>query len=810
VSARSEQAQAGTEIENKDSTGGRAPQEVTVEKALSLAQAHHRSGNLIIAERTYRDILRAVPDHFPTVYYLAAVLFQRGNVNEALQYAKLATEVEPENASCWSNYAAILSANERYEEALNSYDQAIGLDPEQFEPYVNKSHTLFLLERYEEAEEMASHATLLKSDAPSALMNLGIALAAQQKLHDAQDVWQQVLELDPKSGQAYSNWCNTLREMGDLNGAKEKGLKAIELSPKDHDAFYNLVCVYRELGELDEALSILKKATDLKPDYVIAHLMTAKILMGLERYAEALVAARYALTFKKNYAEAQVAMSQCHKGLNQLAEARAAAEKAINLEPEKAIYHLVLADVLIASDQDDEAEAALQKALELRPDSADAFMMLAQVRQSLDMLDEAVAAIDAAMRVRHESPSALTEKARILMYASRIDEALEVYDYALGKWPNNPAATLGKVELLLTINRKKEAGELLEASRQFLQHLPNFYIHMGSHKKYTKDDPDFQRLVAFEKEIVSSEYSKANIYFALADAYEEAGDDETAFEYYKKANDTKKTKALVNKDAIPKMFDKKKEIFTDEFIKKYKPYGFESDLPVFILGMPRSGTTLTEQIVSSHPGVYGAGELHDLGNTLRELGPLEIDSAARMGEGYIKKIRARDKAGKAIRITDKMPGNYTNIGLIFCILPNARIIHCRRNPMDNLLSCYKQNFATGHEWTHDLETLALQYAAYQDLMAYWRKILPEGSFLEIDYEETVNNFETQARRLIDYVGLEWNDACLEPHKKKRAVLTASKDQVIHPIYQSSVDSWRRYEKQLRPLADALEKSGMKI
>jgi len=251
-----------------------------------------------------------------------------------------------------------------------------------------------------------------------------------------------------------------------------------------------------------------------------------------------------------------------------------------------------------------------------------------------------------------------------------------------------------------------------------------------------------------------------------------------------------------------------KDSFSPEFMAQYEGLGSESDIPVFICGMPRSGTTLTEQIISSHHQVYGAGELFDLSNVIRDLGPLTPEKAREMGDDYVRRVKRRDKTGKAVRITDKMPGNFQQIGLIKCILPHARIIHCRRNPMDNLLSCYKQNFAQGHEWTYDMEMAARHYIEYTKMMDYWREILPENSFLEIDYEDTVNDFENQARRLIDYIGLEWDEACLEPHKQKRSVLTASKDQVIRPVYKSSVDAWRRYEEQLQPMYKVLQEAGV--
>ena len=164
-----------------------------------------------------------------------------------------------------------------------------------------------------------------------------------------------------------------------------------------------------------------------------------------------------------------------------------------------------------------------------------------------------------------------------------------------------------------------------------------------------------------------------------------------------------------------------------------------------------------------------------------------------------------EETQKSLKITDKMPGNYSRIGSIFLSMPNAKIIHCRRSPIDTCLSCYKQLFSRGHEWTYDFEAMAEHYGDYLALMEHWRKVLPEGSFLEINYEDTINDFENQARKLIDYAGLEWNDACLSPHKAKRSVLTASKAQVVKPIYKTSVEGWKRYEEQLAPLVKALEK-----
>ena len=246
-----------------------------------------------------------------------------------------------------------------------------------------------------------------------------------------------------------------------------------------------------------------------------------------------------------------------------------------------------------------------------------------------------------------------------------------------------------------------------------------------------------------------------------------------------------------------------KEAYSREFFDEVNGKGFESDLPVFILGMPRSGTTLTEQIISSHADVYGAGELIEIGTLDNHFGYLTSDNAAQQGQYYIDQVRLLDVSGKAKRITDKMPGNFAHLGKIVSILPQAKIIHTQRNPLDTCLSWFKQSFARGQYWSYDLEELGQYYNEYLELMQHWRDLYPDA-FIDVEYEKTVGELEPQARGLVDYVGLPWDEACLQPHKQKRTVLTASKTQVTKPIYKTSVKSWMRYEKQLEPLIKSLE------
>jgi hypothetical protein len=235
---------------------------------------------------------------------------------------------------------------------------------------------------------------------------------------------------------------------------------------------------------------------------------------------------------------------------------------------------------------------------------------------------------------------------------------------------------------------------------------------------------------------------------------------------------------------------------------------------VFVLGMPRSGTTLTEQIIASHPAVHGAGELRDLmevvqGNTQaghfqpfpENLATLTPDTLHAWGRDYA--LRLSRRAPDALRITDKMPANYLALGLIPLMLPNAKIIHVKRNPVDTCVSCFTRLFNRHQDATYELNELGRHYATYSRLMQHWRAVLPASSFMEVQYEDIVADMQGQARRLIDWVGLPWNNACLEFHKTERNIRTASVTQVRQPIYSSSVERWRHYEKYLGPLLDGL-------
>jgi tetratricopeptide (TPR) repeat protein len=780
-------------------------QEVTLEEALDLAKGHHMAGNYVLADRTYRDILRAVPEHFPTTHLLGVLLYQTGNLEESLSFLEMACKSEEADKQCWNNLGAVKTDLGQYEEAKEAYKKALSLDPDFTEALNNKALNYWFLEEYEEAEKAAKKSLETSADNLDGLVSLGMAVASQGRNEQALETWKKAADKYPEAAKVYNNWAKTLRDVGRHAESEAKCRKALELEPDNPETLNNLGNVLRDRGQVEEAIECYKKATNIQPEHFHAHNNMAIALCDQSRFEEAAISARYAAAFKKDYAPAYGTLSVALRNMGEHAMARAAAQRAVYLEPDVAEHYLDLADANLMADMLDDGEAALQEAIKRKPDSPRAYKKLADIREQMTNLKGAIEAIDKAIKIAPDMPLLWLRKGQILQMDNLVEQAFECVDKAISMAPKWPMALQAKAEMLISVNENEQAEKLVREVLSINETLPGPYNTLTSIKKFkSEDDEDFQKMLSLVADEKTKGLGNASVLnYALSDAYEQMGEYDKAFEHLKKANDYKRKMIPYDPERAQDLVEVIKAKFNPEFFEAVQGKGYESDIPVFIVGMPRSGTTLTEQIISSHPDVFGAGELTEISHIRQDLGGLDLDNVSELGEEYVNRIKKRDKSGRALRITDKMPGNYMNIGLIACILPQAKIIHCRRNPGDTCLSCYKQNFASGQYWSYSLEELAAEYNRYLDIMDYWRRLLP-GRFIDIDYEQTVGDFENQARRLVDYIGLEWDDACLEPHKHKRMVLTASKAQVTKPVYKSSVEKWRRYEAHLKPLMDNID------
>ena len=507
------------------------------------------------------------------------------------------------------------------------------------------------------------------------------------------------------------------------------------------DALHNLGLVLLERGRVDEAVSLIRKACYHRPNNPDAHNSLGVALQAQKQPARAIEHHRKALAISPNYPEAHLSLGFALQTLNRIDEAISHYQRALEIRPGYAEAHHNLATALQMRDRTMEAIPHYQRALTVRPD-------LAEVHHDLGIA---------------------------LQVVGRIEEASDAFEKALERAPRNP----------------------------------RFYRSLVGCKRIVADDPCVAAMEALAEQMAMlSKEAQMELHFALGTAFAELGQPERSFPHLLKGNALKRRQIVYDEAVVLRYFERIRTAYTPEIMRDKQGVGDPSTIPVFVFGMPRSGSTLIEQILASHPKIFGAGELSDFEETAANFGIdpeticfLTRDDLCRIGASYVSSLKAR--APTAARIVDKMPGNFRLAGLIHLALPDARIIHTIRDPIDTCLSCFSKLFSGDQPYAYDLAELGRYYRAYEALMNHWRSVLPEGVMLEVRYEAVVADIEQEARRLIAHCGLEWDDACLSFYKTKRVVRTASAAQARRPIYNSSVGRWRRYGDMIGPLCEIL-------
>lgn len=399
----------------------------------------------------------------------------------------------------------------------------------------------------------------------------------------------------------------------------------------------------------------------------------------------------------------------------------------------------------------------------------------------------------------------------VLLALDRLDEAENSFRQAVARHPGHGPA-LNHLGLIL--GRQGRIEEAIETYRRAAHTDPGFvqpYRDLAMAKTFTSYDDDVRDM---EQAMARSDSPAArmHLHFALGKAFEDIRRYDQSFEHYAEGNRLFRGTFHHDSAEDERYFATIKGVFSAELFRRWENTGCQDTTPIFVVGMPRSGTTLVEQILASHPQVHGAGELGELQQaflsdpktaalSLTELpSRLEPDDFRRLGAIYVDLIRRYSDS--ADHIVNKMPQNFFSVGIIKLILPNAKVIHCQRNPVDTCLSIFTRHFSEMHKYAYDMTELGRYYRLYFDLMAHWRSVLP-GFMLDVKYESLIADQETETRRLLDFCGLPWNDACLSFYSAKRPIKTASVAQVRKPIYRSSVRRWKRYEAHLGPLLEAL-------
>lgn len=599
----------------------------------------------------------------------------------------------------------------------------------------------------------------------------------------AREFFLTAVTFEPERGLFQRNLGAASYALGEDEIAETHFRKALELDPADSEALFNLALLVKFAGRNNEALPLLERAVlarrgDPQP---LTHL--ADLHLSLQHFADAEKIARAANHLSPDIPINLNTLMIATRYLGNPLESAFWGHKLIEVEPLKAANHANLAKAYIEYGKIQLGIEHARRALQLDPNDADSHSTLSAALGVAGQWEEALQHTDIAIQLSPEEGRYQVQKAGLLQRMGRNEEAFElVQPMITGKQRINTDALQIYITLAKRFNHKEQADKLLQDV------LANTAL------------PEAVRL---------------SLSFNAGAFYDSVGEYDKAFALFKTANKLKPLK--YDKARVEELFDRYINTFDAQLLANLPQAKHGSDKPIFIVGMPRSGTSLTEKIVASHPQVFGAGELTEIRNLCESL-PQRMETETpfpecsstlsqaqidELADAYLEFIDGLNDAGLA-HVTDKMPQNFIFLGMISLMFPQAKIIHCMRNPIDTSLSCYFQNFgAAGLEFSYDLDSLVHYYGQYQRIMAHWEKVLPSEIY-HLSYEALTANSAEEIPKLIAFCGLKWDEACLSPHKSKLVTKTASFDQVRKPIYQSSRERWRNYEKHIKPLIDAFE------
>jgi tetratricopeptide (TPR) repeat protein len=722
-----------------------------MQDVLTTAIEMHQGGRLGEAATLYQRVLSQEKENPVALHLLGVLHHQRGDHTRAIELIGRAVALKPNVPAFHANLA------EAYR-ALGQMDRAVGC---------------------------CRAALSLWPEYPEALCNLGLALQGQGKKAEAVDQFRKALELRPQFATAHNNLGIVLRDLGRFDEALDHFRKAVEFEPNFAPARTNLGQMLLDQGQAEEALPHCQEAVRLQPDMAALHHNLGNALRALEKYVEARGSYLEALRL-----EPDLAPAHAHLGLTMLREGQTHeslpwVKRAVELDPSNATFQEILAEVYMEREEPGEAIAHFEQALTLSDEPRPGVhLSLGWAKQEEGRLDEARAHYETALKIQPDSAAAQLNIGGLAEEQGRMDDAEAAFRTALQLQPQFPVPHAR----LATLLRGKLPDEDLGALEQRLTdaNLP--------------------------------QPPRARLLFGLAHVLDHRGEHARAAECLREANAISKELAKGSREYLPaeheRFINGLIRVFDAEFLARNAGSGHDSRRPVFVFGLPRSGTTLIEQVLSSHSGIHGSGELRlarqtfeAIPATLDRSGPpiesvpfLDGPAFRKLGELHLDRLRAI--AGERTdRVVDKMPDNYMYLGILSLVFPRATFIHCRRDLRDIAVSCWMTDFRS-IRWANDPEHIASRFQQYRRVMDHWQSVLP-ATIHHVDYEETVEDLESVARRLIAACGLAWEPACLEFHRNERPIRTASVTQVRQPVYKRSVARWKKYESDLGELFAAL-------
>lgn len=675
--------------------------------------------------------------------------WQSGQLGEAEAVLNTILRQTPQQAEAAHLLGVVLHQSGRTAAGIQAIERALALNPNAAPFHANLAKLYRVVGDTARAIQHGRRAVALKPDRTDAHVDLGLALIDAGDVQEALEQFEAVLRRQPMLVEAINGRGTALRVLGRTEEAEAAFQKALSLRPNYPEALNNLGTVLRAQGRADEAEKRFRQALTIRPSYLLAANNLILALKDLRRYDDAIAVAREVLRVAPQNADTLALMGSVYLDNGQAGAALDALRKAATIDPSKAERANMLGGALVSVGRTEEAIAEFRRALELNPLLADAHNNLGNALRDLGKFDEALAEFETAIKLQPDATGVYINIADVKKFRSSEDvhlAAMEALMPRIGEFP-------------------------LDA--------------------------------------------QTRLHFALGKAYDDLKRFDEAFEQFRQGNTLQRQSIVYDEQGQLDVFARTQAVFSPGLIAGKAGAGCRSALPIFVIGMPRSGTTLLEQIISSHSQVKGAGETLDLmlaisavqaGMTgalpypelVTGLTPAEL---TRIGEEYVRRLSAR--APGAPHVVDKLPTNFHFLGFIYLALPNAKVVHIRRNPLDTCLSCFSKMFTGPQNHTYDLGELGRYWRAYDALMAYWRRVLPEEAFLDVEYEQLTRDIESETRRIFDFCGLPFEAEALSFERKDGTVRTASSYQVRQPLYTTAVERWRHYERHLGPLKEAL-------
>ena len=650
--------------------------------------------------------------------------------------------------------------------------------------------------------------------APRSVFDNILGLLQQRRAEEAIARCRQALGSYPDDVNILGLLGAALGDRGQFDEAEEILLRVIDLTPTFAKPYEDLGTLLLQRGLAEKAIPLLERAARLDPKQEAAHFQLGRALAQVGRGADA--DAAFERSFALSPVRGMMAQAAEHHAAGRLEEAEPLCRQVLQREPRNVDALRMLGLIAAAAGDLDEAENLLRQALAEAPDHIAALFELGRVLKELERPDDAIDVYKTLIELQPDNPRAHYRLAGVLAPAALTEQSAAAYRRCLELDPRHPGAWLGLGHMLKTLGQQSEG---IAAYRRCLAIEPEFgeaWFSMANLKTYRFDDAEIAEMRQRLESDTVNETSRVNFLFALARAYEDRRDYATAWQYYEQGN--ARQRLLVSYDPVltETVNDDLIAFFAADFFRSHAGVGNPDPSPIFILGMPRSGSTLVEQIIASHSRVEGTSELPYIGRLTKSLNrnradgmrypevlnELEPRHFSRLGQNYLAMARMHRVEGTP-HFIDKMPNNFPLVGFIHAILPNAKIIDARRHPLDACTGNLRQLYARGQAFSYDQTDIGEYYLQYQRMMDHWDQVLP-GKVLHVQYEDVVADLPRQVERILNYLELPWEDACLDYHATQRAVRTASSEQVRQPIYTSGIGYWRHYETQLEELREVLE------